>query len=152
MRFLSALLFLPIWLVACSVDVSASDVSLTARIHDESIQVTNGAFGGLEGSFLLELALGSEAPAPTRVSLGKFELHDADGGFLADLGDATVEPMFPVDLNKGESKEVLFTLDGIGVDRDSVCQGLVRIVGSVTDSLKGGTVSVQGALVTPDCP
>ena len=151
MRSWSALLFLPAWLVACSVDVSASDVSLTARISDESIQVTNGAFSGLEGSFRLELVLGSEAPGSTQVLLGKFELQNAAGGFLADLGDATPEPMFPVDLNKGESKLVLFTLDGIGVERDAVCQGLVRVVGSVTDSLKGGSVPVQGALVAPEC-
>jgi len=142
---------LPAWLVACNVDVSASDVSLSARISDESIEVTNGAFSELEGSFRLELELGSEAPGSTQVSLDKFELQNESGGFLADLGDATPEPMFPVNLNKGESKLVLFTIDGIGVDHDDVCKGQVRIVGSVMDTLKGGTVPVQGSLITPDC-
>jgi hypothetical protein len=142
---------LPAWLLACSVEVSASDISLTARISDESLQVTSGAFSELQGSFQLELVLGSEAPGSTQVSLGKFELHSESGELLADLGDATPEPMFPFDLDKGESQRVLFTIDGIGVDRESVCKGPVRIVGSVSDALKGASVPVQGGLVMPNC-
>ena len=97
------------------------------------------------------MALGSEANGSTRVSLGKFELDSEAGEFLADLSDATPEPMFPIELNKGESKQVVFTLSGIGVDRDQVCAGRVRIVGSVMDTLKSGTEPVQSELITPDC-
>lgn len=147
----SALWVLPVWLVACSVDVSASDVSLSTRISDESIKVTNGAFSALEGSFQLELALGSHANGSTRVALGKFELQTEAGELLVDLGDAVPEPMFPIDLNQGESKQVRFDLDGIGVDRASVCAGRVRIVGSVTDTLKGGSDPVRSGAITPDC-
>ena|SRR6478609_4950173 len=149
MRFWSASWIFPAWLAACSV--SASDLSLTARIPRASIKVTNGAFSGLTGSFQLQLALGSEANGSTRVSLGKFELDSEAGEFLADLSDATPEPMFPIELNKGESKQVVFTLSGIGVDRDQVCAGRVRIVGSVMDTLKSGTEPVQSELITPDC-
>jgi len=120
-------------------------------MSDESIKVTNGAFASLEGGFQLQLALGSEANGSTQVSLGKFELHSESGVFLADLSDATPEPMFPINLNKGESKRVVFTLQGIGVDRDEVCAGRVRIVGTLTDTLKGGSDPVQSGLLTPDC-
>jgi hypothetical protein len=139
----------PASLVACSI--SASDLSLSARISDESIKVTNGAFAGLEGSFKLQLALGSEANGSTRVSLPTFELQNEAGERLADLSDATPEPMFPIDLNKGESKGVVFTIDGIGVDRAKACAGPVRIVGSVMDTLKAGTQPVRSGAITPDC-
>jgi hypothetical protein len=120
-------------------------------MSDESVKVTNGAFAGLEGGFQLQLVLGSEANGSTQVSLGKFELQTEAGAFLADLADATPEPMFPISLNKGESKRVVFTFDGIGVDRDTACAGRVRIVGSLTDTLKGGSDPVQSGLITPDC-
>jgi len=149
MRLWSALWVLPALLVGCG---SASDVSLSVHLSDESIQVTDGAFSGLEGSFQLQLTLGAYANDSTQVSLGKFELQTEAGAFLADLGEATPNPMFPIDLNKGESKRVVFTIDGIGVDRDEACAGRVRIVGSVTDTLKGGSVPVQGSAITPDCP
>src|SRR6478609_1891865 len=149
MRSWFAFLVVPVGLVACSVD--ASDLSLTARISQPSIQVPNSAFSGINGSFHLDLALGSEANGSTQVSSGNFELQNEAGGSLVDLNDAVPSPMFPVSLNKGESKTMLFTLDGIGVDRDAVCAGRVRIVGSVMDTLKNGTEPVQSDLFTPDC-
>ena len=148
MRLSSTLWVLPVLLVACG---SASDLSLSVHISDESIQVTDGAFSGLEGSFQLQLVLGSEANGSTQVSLGKFELQTEAGEFLADLGDATPEPMFPINLNKGESKRVVFTVDGIGVDRDLACAGRVRIVGSLMDTLKGGSDPVRSEPITPNC-
>ena len=148
MRSLSALWVLPALLVACG---SASDLSLSVRTTDESIKVTNGAFSGLEGNFKLQLVLGSETNGSAQVSLGKFELHTEADEFLADLSDATTEPTFPINLNKGESKQVLFTLKGISIDRDQACPGPVRIVGSVMDTLKGGTDPVRSGLITPDC-
>jgi len=139
----------PAWLVACSA--SASDVSLSVLMSNESVKVTDGAFAGLEGGFQLELALGSYANGSTRVSLGKFELQAESGAVLADLGDATSEPAFPIDVNKGESQQVVFTFDGISVDHDAACAGRVRIVGSVMDTLKGGMDPVRSGLITPDC-
>ena len=149
MRLWSALWVLPALLVACA---SASDLILSVSISNESLKVTDGAFGGsLSGSFQLQLTLGSEANGSTEVSLGKFELQTEAGAFLANLDDATPEPMFPIQLNKGESKRVVFTLDGISVDREKACAGRVRIVGSLMDTLKGGAVPVQSGLITPDC-
>lgn len=148
MRFWLALWVLPVWLTACG---SASDLSLSVRTTDESIKVTDGAFAGLEGTFQLELVLGSEANGSTEVSLGKFELQTESGELLVDLRDATSEPMFPIHLNKGESKRVLFTLDSISVDRARVCAGKVRIVGSVMDTLKGATDPVRSGPISPDC-
>jgi hypothetical protein len=125
---------------------------LSVLISDESIKVTDGAFGGsLAGSFQLQLTLGSEANGSTQVSLGKFELQTESGTFLADLSDATQEPMFPIQLNKGETKKVQFTLKDISVDHDAACAGKVRIVGALSDTLKGGTDPVQSSAITPDC-
>jgi hypothetical protein len=149
MRLSSAFWVLPAALVACSV--SASDLSLTARISEASIKVTNSAFSGLQGSFGLALALGSEANGSTQVTGADLELETESGEFLVQLSDAIPEPMFPINLNKGESKQVTFTLDGIGVDRTKACAGRVRIVGSVTDTLKGGSSPVQSGLLSLDC-
>ncbi|HET7539957.1 MAG TPA: hypothetical protein VFK05_08795 [Polyangiaceae bacterium] len=151
MRSWSALWVLPALLAGCA-SPSASIVSLSVLMSGESIQVKDGAFGGsLDGSFQLQLALGSEANGSTEVSLGKFELQTEAGAFLADLGDATSEPMFPIHLNKGESKQVQFTLKDISVDADAACAGRVRIVGALTDTLKGGSDPVQSGPITPDC-
>src|SRR4051812_20390684 len=100
MRSWSMLWIFPVSVLACSV--SPDDLALSTRISDESIKVTNGAFAGLEGSFQLRLALGSEANGSTQVSLPTFELQNEAGERLADLSDATPEPMFPISLNKGE--------------------------------------------------
>lgn len=140
---------LPALLVACSVD--ASDLSLTAHISEPSIKVTDGAFSAINGSFKLGLVLGSEANGSTQVSSGNFELQNEAGASLAHLSDAVPDPMFPISLNKGESKQVVFTIDDIGVERAEVCAGRVRIVGSVMDTLKNGMEPVQSDLFTPDC-
>ena len=151
MRSRLALWVSPALLVACT-SASASIVSLSVLMSDESIKVTDGAFGAFfDGSFQLQLTLGSEANGATDVSLGKFELQTEAGASLAELADATPEPMFPIHLNKGESKRVVFSMKNIGVDRDAACAGRVRISGSLTDSLKGGAVPVQGSAITPDC-
>ncbi len=121
------------------------------HISDESIKVTDGAFSSLQGRFQLALVLGSEAKGATQVSLGKFELQTEAGEFLADLAEATPTPMFPINLNKGESKQVLFTFDGIDVDRTKACACAVRIVGSLMDTLKGGSDPVRSEPITPDC-
>ncbi|HYQ40419.1 MAG TPA: hypothetical protein VER11_00575 [Polyangiaceae bacterium] len=149
MRSKFALLVLPAWLVACSVD--ASDLALTAHIAEPSIQVTDSAFSGINGGFKLDLVLGSEANGSTQVTSADFELQNEAGESLAQLSDAVPDPMFPISLNKGESKRVVFTIEDIGVDRSAVCAGRVRIVGSVTDTLKNGMQPVQSDLFTPDC-
>lgn len=125
---------------------------MSVSTSNESITVKDGAFGGsLSGSFQLQLTLGSEANGSTEVSLGTLELQTEAGTFLASLDDATPEPMFPIHLNKGESKKVEFTLKDISVDAGAACAGRVRIVGAVSDTLKGGTDPVQSGPITPSC-
>jgi hypothetical protein len=149
MRFWSALWVLPALLTGCG---SASTISLSVQMSDETLQVTDSAFGAaLSGSFKLRLELGSEASGSTRVSPGNFELQTEAGEFVTGLQDAEIEPEFPIDLDKGESKQVLFTLKDIGVERAQVCPGPLRIVGSVVDTLKGGTTSVRSGSIEPDC-
>jgi hypothetical protein len=149
MRFLSALWVLPALLVGCG---SASTISLSVQMTDEMLEVKDSAFGAaLSGSFKLRLELGSEASGSTRVTPGNFELQTEAGEFIADLRDAKMDPEFPVDLNKGESKQVLFTLADVDVDRAQACPGPLRIVGSVMDTAKGETNSVRSASIAPDC-
>lgn len=149
MRLLSAFWVLPALLVACG---SASTISLSVQMTDEALEVTDSAFGaGLSGSFQLRFELGSEASGSTRVTPGNFELQTEAGEVVANLRDAKMAPEFPIDLNKGESKQVLFTLTDISVDRARACPGPVRIVGSVMDTLKGGTVPVRSGSIKPDC-
>ncbi|HEY3254522.1 MAG TPA: hypothetical protein VGJ91_11255 [Polyangiaceae bacterium] len=149
MRLWSALWVLPALLTGCG---SAGTVSLSVQMSDESLAVTDASFGSeLSGSFQLRLELGSEAPGSTHVSYGNFEVQTEAGEVLTDLRDATMTPALPIDLNKGESKQVLFSLSGISIDRDKACPGPLRIVGSVMDTLKGGTDPVRSGLITPDC-
>jgi hypothetical protein len=149
MRLWSVLGVLPALLVACG---SASTVSLSAQLTDESIKVQDTAFGAsLSGGFRLRLELGSEASGSTEVTPGNFELQTEAGERLADLRDAAPDTDYPIELNKGESKQVVYTLAEVEVDRAEVCAGHVRIVGSVMDTLKGGTVPVRSAPITPDC-
>jgi len=149
MRSWSAFWVLPVLLIACG---SADDLKLTARTSDEALEITDNAFGSaVSGRFRLELVLGSEVSGSTEVTAGTFELQTEAGELLADLGQASPEPTFPVNLNKGETKAVVFTIVNIDVDRAKACPGPVRIVGSVMDSSKGGTVPVRSAAITPDC-
>ncbi|MEI9938190.1 MAG: hypothetical protein WDO69_13300 [Pseudomonadota bacterium] len=149
MRLRSVLRVLPALLVACG---SASDVSLSVLMTDESIQVRDSAFGAaLSGGFQLRLELGSEASGSTQVSLGNFSLQTDSGAPLVDVLDIQPDTAFPVQLDKGSSKQVVFTFTDGSVDRAAVCAGAVRIVGSVMDTLKGGTDPVRSGAITPDC-
>ncbi len=148
MRLWSALWVLPALLVACG---SASDVSLSVQVTDESIKVQDTAFGAaLSGGFQLRFELGSYASGSTEVSPGNFELQTEAGQVLADLREATPDTDYPIKLSKGESKQVVYTFEEISVDRNELCAGTVRIVGSVMDSLKGGTLPVRSEAITPD--
>ena len=125
---------------------------MSVQMTNESIAVQDSAFGAsLSGGFQLRFELGSEAAGSTEVSPGNFELQTEAGERLADLRDAMPDTELPIKLNKGESKQVVYTLKDISVDRDKVCAGNVRIVGSVMDTLKGGTVPVRSGSITPAC-
>ncbi len=60
-------------------------------------------------------------------------------------------PDFPIEVAKGGSQSVSFSFDEDSVDRDAICAGQVRLVGSVMDTLKGATDPVSSVLITPDC-
>ena len=133
---------------------SKGAVSLTADIGQGSLVVKESPFGSasLTGSFELHLALGPEASGSTSVTLGNFSLQSASGAALVEILHPDVDADFPLVIEKGASKTVIFTLNkGDSVERDQACPGPVRIVGSVMDSLKGGTDPVSSPLITPDC-
>ncbi len=150
MRFWLALCSAALFLAACG-DKSA--VSLSAYVSDASLKVTDTPFGdaALSGSFSVVLNLGPEASGPTHVTLGNFSLQGADGAALVDVLSLTSNPEFPVDVDKGGSKTVSFTFSKDSVDGAALCAGQVVIVGSLMDSLKGGSDPVISAPITPDC-
>jgi len=149
MRFWPAFLVLPVVLAACG---SKGSVSLFVGIEQPTVSVVDGAAGSsLSGSFELSLALGPEASGPTHVTLGNFSLQTEAGASLIDVLNLSSTPEFPIDVPKGSTQTANFTFDKDSVDRDALCAGKVRIVGTVMDSLKGGTDPVSSELLTPDC-
>jgi hypothetical protein len=88
--------------------------------------------------------------------LGSFAIQTAAGMPLVDqvtldAGGAT----FPLVVNKGASQTVMFMMSSTKVlsasDRDALCAGQVKIVGTVMDSLMGGTDSLSSNPITPTC-
>ncbi len=80
--------------------------------------MTDAAFGAaLSGGFQLRLVLGSEASGSTRVSLGNFSLQTESGASLVDVLDVQPDTAFPLQLDKGSSKQVVFTFSEGSVDR-----------------------------------
>lgn len=151
MRFWSGLLSIGFLLLGCG---SKGAVSLVADIREPSIIVEDSPFGAssVSGSFDLHLALGPEASGPTTVTLGNFSLQNEAGESLVDVLHPELDTDFPLLIAKGASKTVHFTLrQGDSVERSKACAGRVRIVGSVMDTLQGGTDPVESLLLLPDC-
>lgn len=152
MRFWPLASLLSLCLIACG-DKGA--VSLNVSVEQPTVSVQNGALGAtLGGGFQLEFALGSEASGSTTVTLGSFALQTAGGVALVDpLQVDAGGTSFPLVIGKGDTQTVTFTLSSKAVITNSaaICAGQVRIVGSVMDSLKGGTDPVQSAVITPTC-
>jgi hypothetical protein len=144
-------LALPLCLVSCG-DKSA--VSLTAQVDQASVTVQTAPLVGamVTGSFELKLELGPEASGPTTVTLGNFALQTTSGGSLVDsLPVDSGSTTFPLVVNKGSTETATFTFNVAKGDHDAICAGQVIIVGSVMDSLKGGTDPLQSAPITPTC-
>ncbi|HTA91216.1 MAG TPA: hypothetical protein VK745_16635 [Polyangiaceae bacterium] len=152
MRFWSLASLLPLCLMACG-DKGA--VSLSVSVDQSTVSVQNGPLGAtLGGGFQLEFALGQLASGPTTVTLGSFALQTAAGASLVDPLQVNASgTSFPLVVGQGDTQTVTFTLSSQAVIMNSaaICAGQVRIIGSVTDSLKGGTDPLQSALITPTC-
>ena len=149
MHFSTAFLLLPVLLAACG---SKGSVSLVVDIEQPTVSVADGAAGtSLSGGFQLAMALGPEAPGSTRVTLGNFSLQTEAGRPVIEVLNLSSTPEFPIDLGKGDSRSASFTFDEESVDRAALCAGKVRIIGSVMDTLKGGTDPVRSDLFAPNC-
>ena len=151
MRWLFGLWLLPACLLACG-DKSA--VSLSVEVKSASLSVEPTPFGDatLSGLFQLVLSVGPEASGSSTVSLGNFSLENAAGVAIVDVLTLPTGSAFPLVVAKGSSQQVSQPVSAESVDSALVCPGPVRIVGSLMDSLKGGTVPVRSELITPDCP
>ena len=155
MRFRSVLWVLLVLLAGCG---SKGAVSLVVDIPSATVKVQSTPFGAaLAGQFELGLALGPESPGPATVSSGNFMLQKESGDALgADLSITDTSPALPLTVQPGGSQSVTvkYSVES-GVQLSDFCATPalhVRIVGSVMDSLKGGTDPVSSPLLTPDCP
>jgi len=154
MRFWSLAWALPLCLLSCG-DKSA--VSLTVTLDQPMVAVQDGALGAtLAGGFTLKFELGPEASGSTTVSLGSFALQTAAGSALVDpVKLDSTDATFPLVIDKGSAQTVTFTLSSTKVlsasDHDALCAGQVKIVGTVMDSLKGGTDSLSSNAIAPSC-
>jgi len=135
-----------------------SAVTLTASITDAMVTVQDGALGAsTSGDFTLVLSLGPEAPRAATVTLGNFALQSEQGTALIDpLPTDSGSASFPLDVNKGQNISLPFTLNVMKLltpdQKQALCAGKVRIVGTVMDTLSGGTDSAQSVAVSPSCP
>lgn len=135
---------------------SKSTVSLSAQVQNPVFVVEQVTLGTrLSGSFELRLELGSEASGNTSVSLESFALLRASdrSSLVAPLPAAPQGVQFPLDVAKGQTKLVTFTLDDQKlIDpalRDSICAEPVQIAGSVSDSLSGDATPLTSIAFTP---
>jgi hypothetical protein len=153
MRFWSLALVLPLCLVACG-DKSA--VSLSVIFDQVTVTAQNGLLGAsLGGGFTLHFVLGPEASGSTTVTLGNFTLQTAAGAaVVGPLALSSGGATFPLVVDKGSTQTVTFTLMPTTLtlaEHDALCAGQVQIVGSVMDTLKGGTDPVESADISPTC-
>jgi hypothetical protein len=154
MRFWSVAWALPVCLLSCG-DKSA--VSLTVILEQATVTAQNGDLGAtLGGGFALQFELGPEASGPTTVTLGNFALQTSGGAPIVDpLKVDAGSTTFPLVVNKGSSQTVTFSVSSTQLltqsERDALCAGQVQIVGSVMDSLKGGTDPLASGPITPSC-
>jgi hypothetical protein len=122
-----------------------------------AVTAKKGALGtNLGGTFELEFELGPEASGPATVSLGDFALQTAAGSPIVDPLPADASgTSFPLVVAKGGTQTVTFALSSKEQLTDdqytAICAGPVIIVGSVTDSLKGGIDPVRSSPITPTC-
>jgi len=134
-----------------------SAVSLSVSVANASVSAQPSTFGAtLGGGFQLDFELGPEASGPTTVTLGNFALQSASGSAIVDpLQVDSPGTTFPLTIQKGGSSQVTFTISSkasLTQDQQSaICAGQVVIVGSVMDSLKGGTDPLQSVAITPTC-
>jgi hypothetical protein len=132
-----------------------SQVMLTAGLGSPELTVTsNSLVTDVMGSFDLELALGDRASDPTTVQIGPFSLQ-RDGSVLLDPLELATDPAFPIDVGVGRSKHVDVTVtnpDGDAALVDTLCSAELQIVGTLTDSLGDGSLTVTSERFMPECP
>ena len=160
MRFWSLPWFLPLFWVSLASLAACGDksaVSLTVTLQEPAVSATNHTLGTeLGGGFVLEFDLGPEASGPTTVTPGNFALQTASGSVLVDPLPADPSgSSFPLVVAKGSTQKMTFVISSDELldpaTRDALCAGPVVIVGSVMDSLSGGTDSVRSNPITPSC-
>jgi hypothetical protein len=136
------LLLLP---AACG---SKDNVGLSGSVENVAISFESVTLGSrLSGGFDLRLELGEQAPETSTVTLGGFSLQ-AEQQELAALAVLDDAGSFPMNLEPGQTRRAELTLDDrntLAVERPSLCNGPLRIVGTVSSSAGGRVTPVASA-------
>lgn len=133
-------LSLPVVLGGCG---SKGAVSLIAHIQRPELSARANSLDLLvpTGGFDIVLELGEAAERATTVSFGSIGLESEMGAALVDRLDTSCEPAFPVTLAAGDSATVHCVLAAsqvIDPEEGDICDGALRYVGVVTDTLNDG--------------
>jgi hypothetical protein len=125
-------------------------------IDGPQLTVQSSALGtGVKGAFTLKLHLGARASGPSMVSLGQFEIQDANktGAIVSPLALDAGGTQFPVEVMQDSDVTVTLTFDTgsklLAADiGKKLCDAAgVLITGSIEDSLQDTATPVTSGVV-----
>ena len=131
-------------------------VFVDPSIDAPTLAVQSSALGtGLHGGFTLSLHLGARASGPSQVSLGQFEIQDAQmkGAIVSPLVLDAGATMLPVTVSPDSDVTVTLTFDTgakpLPADLAAkLCDPAgVVITGTIQDSLQTGATPVDSAVI-----
>lgn len=127
-------------------------IFVDAKVTNPTVAVEQKALGtAVTGGFTLSLHLGARAVGPSDVALQGFQLKSTDENTVVvdALPLAAKGQTFPITVDPGTDEDVDVVID-LGNDLlakdigQKLCNfGEVRYIGSITDSLRGGTIPVR---------
>jgi hypothetical protein len=134
---------------------SPGAVATLASITGASVTVEQLTLGThLTGDFDLVVEVGAAASNAATVTPQSFSLS-RDAQVLKSPINVAASGTVPFTVGIGEKKSVHFTIDDLLAtgEASAICAGKLRIVGQISDSLSGKTLSVTSPDVDPaGCP
>jgi len=132
-----------------------ASVSISMRIEAPTLAVERSSVGAdATGGFSLVLALGSEAPDGTDVSLGAFSIRRNGADVLTPLS-LSGSVSFPVRIGIGQSRTfpLTFMQSTDPSEAEVLCEDApLFILGTVSDSASSDQpTSIQSAVFSADC-
>lgn len=144
-------------LVGC-INTDAA-IFVAPTLDAPAVAVKNGALGtSVSGAFHLELHLGPRASGPSTVTLGQFDILDAQqaAAIVSPLA-LTSTPPFPVTVQPGSDVDLSLTFDTgtklLGADLGKkLCDAAGIVIGGrIEDSLLGTATPVASGVLHASC-